>query len=783
MPKRGRLPPAAHQPVDMGPRQVGLRLFQSGHFDQAIYHWTPLAAQDAKVRVALAEAHFRRALRTPPQRMIDLQRALELAPSDLRYRYHLGMELHRSARIAEAAAHYRAVVEGGGPRGAALLLAVATLETNARADLAALPGSTPEIRAVLAPVQHMLLGRPPFPDAQSQALTPLIRLLNIGSSEAEGVINLWRGLGQVAAQDDAAADTLDDRRSLPSPQLVALRQAYRGVAAARAGQPDLARKLWLKVREGGQFISTLDNNLGALLHAALGALAEAGSYREAADMIVESQYAAYGTPAFQELRVQVLDRAARDAVAEGRWDAAAAYWEVAREAVSTGSNLGSPRPFLHNLALAYEAQEQWEQAAEAWRAMLRTQPRRKAAAKAAEQPAEGAGPSPEQWAWVRRRVIECYKRADRPDEAVTIFRQLVKAEPNDLELRLQLAEALLANEQEQAALNEIERILGIDPQHVEARMRQAAIYSARGYTSHAEQILREARSQHPDRADLRAALVQMLIEHASQNIGYAGDRWAEKQLHEALELDPENPSIHVYLGQAILNQRRIDEARSHIDRALDLAGDQLQIYMQVIRCWVIERDIALARAALARAEVGAVFTPEIYVQLGLNIIKTTAEPLEAFNPFLPPQPTLKAAPKPADTTWTDFAREQFDKAIAARPDNPQLRGSVAMGLLGTHPDLALAYAEEAARLAPDTPQAMLIVGIALAMGERKREAKDQLRKAAGLARKQGQLDVAREADRLRREVDSPYFYATMRMQSMLGIDPNEIDLEDLEDLL
>lgn len=783
MSKRGRPTPAARQPAELGPRQLGLRAFQGGRFDEAIAYWAPLAAQDGKARAALAEAHFRRALRTPPQRMPDLQRALELAPGDLRYRYHLGMELHRTLRIAEAAAHYRAVVEGGGPRGAALLLAVATLETDPRADLAALPGSTPEIRAALAPVQHMLLGRPPFPDQQSQAPTPLIRLLNIGSSEAEGLINLWRGLGQIAAQDAAAAESLDDRRSLPAPQLTALRQAYRGVAAARAGQPDLARKLWMKVREGGQFISTLDNNLGALLHAALSALAEAGSYREAADMVVESQYAAYGTPAFQELRVQVLDRAARDAVAEGRWDAAAAYWEVAREALSAGSNLGSPRPFLHNLALAYEAQEQWEQAAEAWRAMLRTQPRRKAAAKAAEPPADSAGLGPEQWAWVRRRVIACYKRADRPDEAVTIFRQLVKAEPNDLELRLQLAEALLANDQEQAALNETERILGIDPQHVEARMRQAAIYSARGYTSHAENLLREARLRHPDRADLRDALVQMLIQHASQNIGYAGDRWAEKQLHEALELDPENPTIQIYLGQALMNQRRLAEARPHLDRALDLAGDQLQIYMQVIRCWVIERDAAQARAALARAEAGAVFTPEISIQLGLNILKTTAEPLEAFNPFLPPPPGPRAAPKPADSTWVDFAREQFDKAIAAQPDSPQLRSSVAVGLLGIDPALALAYAEEAARLAPDTPQAMLIVGIALAMNERKREAKDQLRKAAGLARKLGQLDLAREADSLRREVDSPYFYATFRMQSMLGVDPSEIDLEDLEDLL
>src|SRR5436190_17230224 len=125
------------------PRQRGLHAFQAGRFAEAIVAWTPLAERDPAARAALAEAHFRRALATPPlaPALDDLRRAAALAPDQPRYRFHLGRYLHRSGELAAAIEQYRAVLKHDSSwAGAAKLLALAALEQNPRADLAVLPG-------------------------------------------------------------------------------------------------------------------------------------------------------------------------------------------------------------------------------------------------------------------------------------------------------------------------------------------------------------------------------------------------------------------------------------------------------------------------------------------------------------------------------------------------------------------------------------------------------------------------------------------------------------------
>ena len=187
-----RLSPAAIA----DPRQRGLHAFQAGRFAEAIAAWTPLAARDSEARAALAEAHFRRALAGAPlaAALDDLRRAIELAPDQPRYRFHLGRYLHQSGDLAAAIAQYRAVLERDSSwASAAKLLALATLEQNPRADLAELPGFSATVEHVFAPAQALLRGGA-MPEGDE---TP--------------VGHFWRGLGRIAA-GDAASDALDDER-------------------------------------------------------------------------------------------------------------------------------------------------------------------------------------------------------------------------------------------------------------------------------------------------------------------------------------------------------------------------------------------------------------------------------------------------------------------------------------------------------------------------------------------------------------------------------------------
>src|SRR2546423_3003153 len=160
--RKGRQAPPRVPVADQ--RQMGLQALQAGRFDNAIATWSGLEQRDARVVAALAEAYFRRALTRPTsqEQVADLQRAVALAPAELRYQYHLGLALHRAGDLGTAVQRYRTVLQHDAAwPGAGMALALAALEQDSRVDLAALPGSTPAIRQALAPVQALLRGAIP----------------------------------------------------------------------------------------------------------------------------------------------------------------------------------------------------------------------------------------------------------------------------------------------------------------------------------------------------------------------------------------------------------------------------------------------------------------------------------------------------------------------------------------------------------------------------------------------------------------------------------------------
>jgi len=114
--------------------------------------------------------------------------------------------------------------------------------------------------------------------------------------------------------------------------------------------------------------------------------------------------------------------------------------------------------------------------------------------------------------------------------------------------------------------------------------------------------------------------------------------------------------------------------------------------------------------------------------------------------------------------------------MALRPDDGRLRASVASELLQTRPELALTYAEEAARLLPDEASVLILLGMLRALNGRTREAKEALQRAARQARKQGDAAMAQEIELLRQQVDSPLLPLMLSMGSPFGPSPDEDDL-------
>jgi pentatricopeptide repeat protein len=752
------------------PRQRGMHAFQAGRWAEAIVAWTPLAQRDPEARAALAEAHFRRALagRAPVPALDDLRRAVELAPDQPRYRFHLGRFLHQSGDLAAASEQYTAVLDHNSSwAGAAKLLALAALEQNPRADLSRLPGFSAPVAHMFAPVQALLRG-----DA-------------VPEEDETPVGHFWRGLGRVAAGDLAAGDVLSDERPLPSPVLNALRRYYRGVAAARAGDADTAQKLWQRTLEAGPIPARLRENLAVLLLDQLAALIDAGDIAGAA-ALAQRSIGLPGNAAFDELRLLALDRGAYAAGLAGDWARAAELWQAAREIVSSSPSLGSPQPLLHNLALAYERVERWEAAADAWRGMLRTRPRRKAASQRA---AGDSAFSDQQWAWVRTRIITCYQQAGRPDLALAVFRQMIKEDPNDLDARVQLADALLANDQARAAENEIGRILQIDPQHVEALLRHMAFIDTHLQLSESEQIMRDLVARNPDRVDLRRIAGEHFLQHGRRYAEWGQIDTAFDAFVEGERYDPENYLLPLNQARMQIGRRPHEEIRALVDRATALIGEQPDAYVKILETWVIADRIDEARALLDRLASDQKLNAPAYVDMGLMIIMRVSPPPEPLGmfPFLgaaPPPP-----PKPTHSPWTQLATELFDRAVTALPDDVALRMAIASALLLSRPDLASRYVEEAAKLTPDDPNVLIMLGIIQGLNEQVREAKATLQGAAKLARKQGQRELAQQAHEMRQLVGTPMLRSMLQMSLLSaelggidgGLDDGGFDLDNMEE--
>jgi tetratricopeptide (TPR) repeat protein len=727
-------------------RALGQRAFAAGRYEQAAALWAPLRG-DPAVRLALAEAYFRLALAAPaPGARADaLRLGVAASPDDPRLHFHLGMALHRQGDLSGAEEHYAlAAAARPAPRGLPLLRALLAIEQGRLGDSAVT--SLPEAeRRAIAGALDLLRGALPPP------------------GHDDPLASFWCGLG-LLGKGQPAGEALAAAAAVP-PALSPLRRYYSGLAAALAGDAAGALAAWARAPRDRYSTPWRLENEAAALFARISELLAADEPAAAADVAAEVAGAPATSTALSELAVQALDDAARGAARSGEWPQAARWWSAARSILAAAEGLGSPRPLLHNLALAYEAQEQWLEAADAWRAMLRTRPRR-----SAKPPATGL--SDDQWGWVRRRVLTCYQKADQPGLAVEVYRQALKADPEDLDLRLELSSALLANDQMQAAVNELRRILERDPEHVEAQARVAAIYLAENRWWEADAALKRLARQKLEGDGERRLVAGLLAQLGSKYNEFGSYEQAYRAFGDAARFDPAQYVYQINLAQAAFNMRRKKDAAKHVEQALELGAAVPDAYVAAISCWAVEHDLKQARAVLARAEAALEPEPTFFVEAGVELLDGSAPPqASVFNPFGP-----VSQPEPRDDEWARLATSLFDKALAMRPDDAALRHVIASELLQVEPAIALRYAGEAALLAPDDVRAQMLKGLLQGLVGDKKAAKNTLRQAIKLAKQQGLADLAESAEQLRRQVDSPFFSMALQM----GPAFEELDLDDDE---
>lgn len=767
MPKPHRRPPASAQPAAQ-PKALGLSLFRQGDYAGAIAQWRKLET-DPQIRPALAEAHFRRALASRHHlaaSVSDLRRAVDGCPQEARYWYHLGLALHRADQLEEARTAYATAAElGYQGQGLGLMRGLAEVEACPSLSLATLPWLSAEDQAALTPVAALLRGEPQAVLAAAPG-SWWERLKALGRADLSA--GLWQGLAWLEKGEPVQA--LEQLSLNKGQQLRAgaeqVRVFYRGLAMAAAGDPQAALAEWTEVARSSAKAKTpllprLHQGLAHLRAQRLAQLQDSGQWAELLRQAQEALDLMPDVPYLLQFQLAASQPLASAAAGTGEWAKALAHWQRMRNLLEQHPDLGPLPPVLRNLAIAHEALEQWEAAAEAWTALLRTLPRR-----TAKQRETGARVEEER-AWLRRRLLDNYHRAGRPDQAIAAYKQAVKAAPEDLELRLELAAALLANDQTIAARNELYRILEKDETHSGAHQLLAEVHQTREEWGEAERSLRRAVAIDPADEKIRRGLVQVMVGRGVEEFNRGQYRRAQQTYTGALAFSPADVHLLTLLADTELVLGNAKTAEDRLEAAL--ATGKPEAYARVFDCWIKHRRQAEARQLVARAEKEGAADARFYLAAGTACLTYAPMP----PPLFLPGPRAK---KKAPTRQEAWGRELLQKSLALSQDRGEALRRLLDAIGPLQPELALEYAGQLAELEPEEPRTLMNLGLLQAMAQDPKVAAATLGRAERLAREQGQKDLVREIAQLRRKVSDPFFGLLGPLLARLG--PDDLDEED-----
>jgi tetratricopeptide (TPR) repeat protein len=368
----------------------------------------------------------------------------------------------------------------------------------------------------------------------------------------------------------------------------------------------MAARHWSAARAAGFRSPNIESNLGELYHR----LAEVRWQQQETEPALAAAVAAnqfkQGDRQLADLIAYLYQERGYQAARDGDWSTAMTNWQLAEEEAGNNFRLAC------NLALAYEQAEDWEMAAEMWRKALRHRPRRSDHPDAV---------SDDETARLWLRSAHAYHKIEAYEESVQVFKNAVKSQPDNLDIRLGLVSALLNNGQVQAAVNELDRILAKDPENVPALIHMGEVLHEGGYYwGSAVSYWERALLLEPHNETVRQYLADYYIERA--------ERWLEwqhnyaqalEQYEKAYSYQPQSGQVLVSLGHCHLMLGNRAKAQSYMDEALRLHPTDLDVYKNIIINWLVADEDEMAWTLVEQAEKAIPSLPaSFYVVVASN---------------------------------------------------------------------------------------------------------------------------------------------------------------------
>jgi tetratricopeptide (TPR) repeat protein len=367
----------------------------------------------------------------------------------------------------------------------------------------------------------------------------------------------------------------DPASGLPSPARSVARY-YLGSLAATAGQTEVALTHWQAAQAEGLDSHHLRYNLSALAYEQAIKAQQAGQPHKAVEWLDQVRVSGDNRAEVSEFYHNLKWELGYTAAQKGDWPQALFYWQQVEQAGDDS------RKLTLNLALAYQNQARYWEAAEHWRTLLRRRPRR------ADHPDALTDP---QVARIWQNIAENYSQAEDYEEAIKTYKNAVKWAPDNIDLRLQLVEAYQSEGRWQAAENELNRILAKNPDHVPALTLLAESYSNDYFPGQARKLWLRILELEPDNPIARQQLAHSYVEEGSRYTLWGDYQRALNTFNEGLKQAPGNQQLLTMIGGTYADWGKFKEARQYLEQARAINPNDLQTLHTIFMIWLSHKAI------------------------------------------------------------------------------------------------------------------------------------------------------------------------------------------------
>lgn len=722
------------------PVAAGRRAFKKKNYREAIDAWEKVPAEQRSDNLhdAIAEAYLRQGLNEPSAEW--WAKARQLFPTDPRFTYYYAQFLHRSGQIEQAQPLYEQIIADSDSVEAQkltervypllALVYVAQGEDVEERNTAVWNHLTPTWQAKITQAQQFQ--RRPYQLIEGHGQEPLwsaliaydqndadrethLRQLTQAKNQQAQIIGHYL-LGNLAAEREAWGTSTQHwdkvwQKGVRWPELrFNLSQAY--------------------YRRAVQFLADSDlNNARNATIQAYDLLQEAGNDIE---------------PALRELYEYFIQWDGYQAAQTQNWSIAA---EKLEQVHATSPSLNT----AFNIALVAEKRDNYIRAAEAWREVLRRRPRKADSQNFLTE---------EQIGRLWRRAAENYTKAGEYYEAINMYKAAVKLEPDNLALRLELAEALLENGQLEAAGNELQRILDRNPDYVPALLKMGEVNSLGRYwwrmgdsvTRYWEKVL----ELEPNNAEALYLLREYYAEQTERGRFFWMGEARLEFWNKILRFFPDDAEFLAGKASDLFLMAEEDEtyaieAQETLNKLKDLHGHELDTQRHIVGMLLFYDEIELAQKFIKAMEeqYPQATNAPFYIMLGGKFLEAE-QPQEQVTAF-------------------------FDKALQVAQAGESVRYDIVRELLRqvAAPSQIRPYAEDALQHKDHPAHTTLVLALLAGQEADYRTAKRLLSKAARLARKESRA-LANVVDFMRQYLEHDVLVESVLYFLGLGIAEEKI---------